>query len=111
MVLEPAVDVADVVDALAESLRRPMSLVGELDLEVYWLRCGDTTPDLVVRAFGPSVAESTVEAAARVLTQLAGTRFPAERAADSPVLPVGRRATPARDRVRRADTGAQSRIW
>lgn len=91
MLVEPVVaDAGDVVDAVAQSLGRPLSLVGELDVDVYRLRRDGTEPDLVVRAFGPAVCHATVDAAARVLAALAGTPFPAERCASkAPVLPLG----------------------
>ena len=84
----------EVVETVARSLGRPMSLVGQLDVDVYRMRRGpaehDPEPDLVVRAFGPGVAEQTVAAAAHVLEALVSTPFPAERCAGSPpVLPLG----------------------
>jgi hypothetical protein len=83
-------DAATVVHAVAESLGRPLSLDSVLDVDVYRLRPADGGPDLVARAFGTGVEAATVHAAARVLTALAGTPFPAERCAgDSPVLPLG----------------------
>ena len=83
-------DAATVVHAVAESLGRPLSLDSVLDVDVYRLRPADGGPDLVARAFGAGVEAATVNAAARVLTGLAGTPFPAERcASDSPVLPLG----------------------
>ncbi len=79
-------DAATVVHAVAESL----SLDSVLDVDVYRLRPTDGGPDLVARAFGAGVEAATVNAAARVLTGLAGTPFPAEScASDSPVLPLG----------------------
>jgi pimeloyl-ACP methyl ester carboxylesterase len=83
-------DAATVVHAVAESLGQPLSLDSVLDVDVYRLRPTDGGPDLVARAFGAGVEAATVNAAARVLTRLAGTPFPAERcASDSPVLPLG----------------------
>ena len=83
-------DAATVVHAVAESLGQPLSLGSLLDVDVYRLRPADGGPDLVARAFGTGVEAATVNAAARVLTALAGTPFPAERcASDSPVLPLG----------------------
>jgi enterochelin esterase-like enzyme len=83
-------DAATVVHAVAESLCQPLSLVSVLDVDVYRLRPPDGGPDLVARAFGAGVEATTVNAAARVLTALAATPFPAERcASDSPVLPLG----------------------
>ena len=83
-------DAATVVHAVAESLCQPLSLDSVLDVDVYRLRPTDGGPDLVARAFGTGVEAATVNAAARVLTGLAGTPFPAERcASDSPVLPLG----------------------
>lgn len=80
-------DPAAVVQAVVESSGRPLSLVGELDVDVYRLRRSDVTPDLVVRAFGPGVDGATVRAAAHALAALADTPFPAERCADpTPVL-------------------------
>jgi len=79
-----------VVHAVAESLCQPLSLDSVLDVDVYRLRPTDGGPDLVARAFGAGVEAATVNAAARVLTGLADTPFPAERcASDSPVLPLG----------------------
>jgi Ser/Thr protein kinase RdoA (MazF antagonist) len=47
-------------------------------------------PTSLREPFGAGVEAATVNAAARVLTGLAGTPFPAERcASDSPVLPLG----------------------
>ena len=83
-------DAATVVHAVAESLGQPLSLGSLLDVDVYRLRPADGGPDLVARAFGAGVEAATVNAAARVLTALADTPFPAERCAgDSPVLPLG----------------------
>jgi hypothetical protein len=83
-------DAETVVDALAQSLRQPLSLISELDVDVYRLRRGDAEPDLVVRDFGPDVDGATVDAAARVLAALASTPFPAERCVgNAPVLPLG----------------------
>lgn len=82
-------DVGDVVDAVSASLGGPLSLDGELDVDVYRLR-GDAGIDVVVRAFGPGVDSARVHAAARVLEALAGTAFPAERCVGhTPVLSVG----------------------
>jgi hypothetical protein len=91
VVVEPVVaDAGDVVDAVARSLGRPLSLVGELDVDVFRVRRGGAEPDLVVRAFGSHVDEPAVAAAAHVLAALAGTPFPAERCVgDAPVLPLG----------------------
>ena len=75
---------------MAESLRQALFLHSELDVDVYRLRRTDAEPDLVVRAFGPGVEPEAVDAAARVLQGLAGTRFPAERCpTDVPVLQIG----------------------
>jgi hypothetical protein len=85
-------DVATVVDAVADSVGRPLILHGELDVDVYRLRRADggAEPDLVVRAFGPSVEGQTVDAAARVLQGLAATKFPAECCPTAtPVLEIG----------------------
>jgi hypothetical protein len=83
-------DAATVVHAVAESLCQPLSLDSVLDVDVYRLRPTDGGSDLVARAFGAGVEAATVNAAARVLTGLAGTPFPAERcASDSAVLPLG----------------------
>jgi hypothetical protein len=83
-------DAATVVHAVAESLCQPLSSGSVLDVDVYRLLPGDGGPDLVARAFGAGVEAATVNAAARVLTGLAGTPFPAERCASgSPVLPLG----------------------
>ena len=83
-------DAATVVHAVAESLCQPLSLDSVLDVDVYRLRPADGGPDLVARAFGAGVEAATVNAAARVLTGLAGTPFPAGRcASDPPVLPLG----------------------
>jgi Phosphotransferase enzyme family len=89
--VQPVVeDAAAVVAAVAESLGQPLSLDSVLDVDVYRLRPAAGGPDLVARAFGAGVAAATVNAAARVLTGLAGTPFPAERcASDPPVLPLG----------------------
>ena len=81
------------VNAVTESVGRPLSLHSELDVDVYRLHCtgnGPDGPDLVARVFGPGVERATVDAAAQVLQKLAGTRFPAERcpSADS-VLTLG----------------------
>jgi Ser/Thr protein kinase RdoA (MazF antagonist) len=85
-------DAATVVDAVAESMRETLLLHSELDVDVYRL-CrteSESEPDLVARAFGPSVERAAVDAAARVLQSLADTRFPAERCpTDSPVLALG----------------------
>jgi Phosphotransferase enzyme family len=81
---------ATVVDAVAESLHEPLVLHSELDIDVYRLHRTQATPDLVARVFGPGVGRAPVDAAARVLQGLAGTRFPAERCpTDTPVLPIG----------------------
>jgi hypothetical protein len=81
-------DAATVVDAVAESMRETLLLHNELDVDVY--RLGRTEPDLVARAFGPSIKRAAGDAAARVLQSLADTRFPAERCpTDSPVLALG----------------------
>ena len=83
-------DEATVVDAVAAAVGQPLSLHGELDVDVYRLRRTETGPDVVVRAFGPAVHRMTVDAAGRVLQGLAGTRSPAERCPiDTPVLPIG----------------------
>jgi predicted esterase len=83
-------DAAAVVDAVADSVGQPLSLDGVLDVDVYRLHPAGTGPDLVARAFGAEVEAATVHAAARVLSALAGTPFPAERCAgDRPVLPLG----------------------
>lgn len=91
VLVEPVVtNAGEVVDAVAQSVGQPVSLVGELDVDVYRLARRDAEPDLVVRAFGPSVDDTTVSAAAHVLVALAGTPFPAERCAvDAPVLAFG----------------------
>lgn len=91
MPLEPVLaDAAEIVDAVTRSLGRRLSLVGELDVDVYRFREDGGEPDLVVRAFGPGVDAATLDAAADVLTRLATTPFPAERCAgDSAVLPLG----------------------
>jgi hypothetical protein len=89
--LRPVVrDAGTVVNAVAESLGQSLTLVGLLDVDVYRLHPADGGPDIVARAFGPGVEVATVNAAARVLSNLAGTQFPAERCAgDSPVLSLG----------------------
>jgi hypothetical protein len=79
--LHPVIeDAATVVSAVAESVRQPLSLHSELDVDVYRLHCTGDGPDgtdLVARVFGPGVERARVEAAAHVLQRLAGTRFPA----------------------------------
>jgi Ser/Thr protein kinase RdoA (MazF antagonist) len=89
--LHPVVnEPATVVDAVSESLREPLELHSELDVDVYRLRRTQPEPDLVVRAFGPGVERASVDAVVDVLHALAGTRFPAERCpTDTPVLPIG----------------------
>jgi enterochelin esterase-like enzyme len=83
-------DAATVVHAVSESLCQSLSLDSVLDVDVYRLRPADGGPDIVARAFGAGVEAATVNAAARVLTRLAGTPFPAERcASESPVLSLG----------------------
>ena len=83
-------DAATVVHAVAGSLRQPLSSGSVLDLDVYRLHPADGGPGLVARAFGAGAEAATVNAAARVLTGLAGTPFPAGRcASDCPVLPPG----------------------
>jgi Ser/Thr protein kinase RdoA (MazF antagonist) len=83
-------DGATVVDAVSESLDQQLVLHSELDVDVYRLQRGDGEPDLVVRVFGPGVERATVDAAARVLRGLAGTRFPAERCpTETPVMSIG----------------------
>lgn len=81
------------VDAVAESVGRPLSLQGELDVDVYRLNGagqGLDGPDLVVRVFGPDVDRTTVDAAAHVLQRLAGTPVPAERCPTAdPVIALG----------------------
>jgi Ser/Thr protein kinase RdoA (MazF antagonist) len=82
--------VATVIDAVAESLQEPVSLVSELDVDVYRLHRAGGEPDLVVRAFGSAVERESVNAAVQVLQALASTRFPAERCAlDAPMLSIG----------------------
>jgi Ser/Thr protein kinase RdoA (MazF antagonist) len=91
-VLPVVSDAATVAAAVAESLGRALCLHSELDVDVYRLRDTgtDTGTDLVARVFGSGVERAAVEAAARVLHGLAGTRFPAERcASDTPVLSIG----------------------
>lgn len=79
-----------VVDAVAESVRQSLLLVGDLDVDVYRLHPLDSGPDLVVRAFGPAVGRGAVDTAARVLQTLAPTPFPAERCPTAAsVLPIG----------------------
>jgi Ser/Thr protein kinase RdoA (MazF antagonist) len=89
--LRPVIDdIAIVVDAVSESLGQPLLVHSELDVDVYRLHRTEAEPDLVARVFGPGVEPVTVEAAARVLRGLAGTRFPAERCATAtPVLSIG----------------------
>ncbi len=83
-------DSMTVVAAVAELAGQPLSLRGELDVDVYRLHGHDAGPDLVARVFGPGVARATVETAARVLQSLADTRFPAERCpVADPVLALG----------------------
>jgi len=83
-------DAASVVNVVAESLGQPLSLHSELDIDVYRLHRTQAEPDLVARVFGPGVERTVVDAAARVLQALAGTRFPAERCLSTdPVLPIG----------------------
>lgn len=91
MRLEPVVaDAASVVAAVARSTGQGLSLHGELDLDVYRLRSAGPGPDLVARVFGPEVEGAALDTAARVLTGLAGTRFPAERCGlATPVLTLG----------------------
>lgn len=88
MRVEPIADPGDVVDAVARSVGQRLSLVGELDIDVYRLHRDDAEPDLVARAFGPIVEHAAVDAVAHVLSALAGTKFPAERCA-APVLSLG----------------------
>jgi hypothetical protein len=82
-----------VVSAVAESVGQPLSLRSELDVDVYRLHCTGDGPDgsdLVARVFGRDVERATVDAAARVLQKLAGSRFPAERCPSAdPVLALG----------------------
>lgn len=79
-----------VVDAVAESVRQSLLLVGELDVDVYRLHPPESGPDLVARAFGPGVGRAAVDTVARVLNTLAATPFPAERCPTAtPVLPIG----------------------
>ncbi|MCW2522053.1 MAG: hypothetical protein JWO63_388, partial [Frankiales bacterium] len=83
-------EAATVAEAVADLLGQPLLLHSELDVDVYRLRRRQPGPDLVARVFGPSVERSTVDAAGRVLSALAGTRFPAERCpTDTPVAPIG----------------------
>lgn len=91
MRVRPVVEDAEaIVDAVAEVVGRPLALHSELDVDVYRLRPTEKGSDLVVRAFGPAVQRTMVDAAARVLQGLSGTRFPAERCAtDPPVLSAG----------------------
>jgi Ser/Thr protein kinase RdoA (MazF antagonist) len=83
-------DAATVVGAVADSTRETLLLHSELDVDVYRLHRTESDPDLVARAFGPSVERAAVDAAAHVLQSLADTRFPAERCpTDTPVLALG----------------------
>ncbi len=82
-------DPDELVAAVATAHGAPVSLGGELDVDVYRLRSA-SEPDLVVRVFGPGVGRETVDAAARVLQGLAATRFPAERSpSGAAVVPLG----------------------
>jgi Ser/Thr protein kinase RdoA (MazF antagonist) len=89
--LRPVVkDAGTIVDAVAESVRRPLLLHSELDIDVYRVHGTQSGPHLVARVFGPGVAVEAVHAAAHVLQGLADTRFPAERCpTNTPVLPIG----------------------
>ena len=89
--VRPVVEDAETVVALvAESLGQPLLLDSELDIDVYRLHRPGAEADLVVRVFGPGVDRRAVDAAARVLLDLGGTRFPAERCpTDAPVLAIG----------------------
>ena len=83
-------DGAVVVDIVAQSLGRPLSLHSELDVDVYRLHPTEPGPDLVARVFGPAMERASVDAVVRVLQGLAGTPFPAERCSThAPVLPIG----------------------
>jgi len=91
VLLRPVLDDSAIaVDAVAQSLGRPLVLHSALDVDVYRLHPAEPGPDLVARVFGPGVERTAVDAAARVLLRLAGTPFPAERCStDTPVLPIG----------------------
>jgi hypothetical protein len=81
---------ATIVDAVAASVGKPLSLRSDLDLDVYRLHRTDAEPDLVARVFDARVPRATVDAAVHVLQRLSGTRFPAEQCLpDAPVLPLG----------------------
>jgi Ser/Thr protein kinase RdoA (MazF antagonist) len=91
MRLGPVVpDVAFVVKTVEGALGEPVSLHGELDVDVYRVRRATKPSDLVVRVFGEDVGREALDTTVGVLARLEDTPFPAERCSTpTPVVPAG----------------------